>query len=193
MGVANRDAKCASADIVTDILQLFRDRGNSAYGFEAVSQLQHALQSATLALAAKASSELVSAALLHDVGHLLHELPDDAPDQGIDDHHENSGFRFLERHFGPATYEPVRLHVAAKRYLCAVKPEYHELLSEPSQTSLRLQGGPMNADEVAEFESNPYYQQAIDLRYWDDIAKDPEMNTPALEAFEVHLREAVIA
>ncbi|PQO28670.1 phosphonate degradation HD-domain oxygenase [Blastopirellula marina] len=193
MGTLDQPSESASTDIVADILRLFRERGDSAYGFEAVSQLEHALQAGTLAIEANASSELISAALLHDIGHLLHELPDDAPDQGIDDHHENSGFHFLKTHFGPATYEPVRLHVAAKRYLCAVKSEYHDLLSEPSQTSLRLQGGPMSAEEVAQFESNPFYQAAVDLRYWDDIAKDPEMKTPPLEAFEVHLRQAALA
>ncbi|RCS46278.1 HD domain-containing protein [Bremerella cremea] len=193
MGTSDHDTEPAKPDVVADILRLFRDRGDSAYGYEAVSQLEHALQAATLAVEANASSELISAALLHDIGHLLHELPDDAPDQGIDDHHENSGFHFLKSHFGPATYEPVRLHVDAKRYLCAVKAEYHEQLSEPSQVSLRLQGGPMNPEEVSQFESNPFYQAAVELRYWDDTAKDPAMKTPPLEAFEVHLRQAVLA
>lgn len=190
---SDSSSPAASTDIVAEILKLFRDRGDSAYGFEDVSQLEHALQSGALAIEAGASSALISAAFLHDVGHLLHDLPDDAPDQGIDDHHENSGFHFLKLHFGPETYEPVRLHVDAKRYLCAVKPEYHDTLSEPSQTSLRLQGGPMNEEEVALFESNPYYEAAVELRYWDDTAKDPEMKTPTLEEFETHLRAAVRA
>lgn len=193
MGNSDQDLTGKSTDIVADILQLFRERGNSDYGHEAVSQLEHALQAGSLAMQARASSEVISAALLHDIGHLLHELPDDAPDQGIDDHHENSGFHFLKRHFGPAVYEPVRLHVDAKRYLCAVKSGYHDTLSEPSQVSLRLQGGPMNDEEVARFESNPYFESAVEVRYWDDTAKDPEMKTPALEEFERHLRSSVRA
>ena len=173
MPTSDQEPSGTSTDIVAEILQMFRDRGDSDYGHEAVSQLEHALQAGTLAMQANASSEVISAALLHDIGHLLHDLPEDAPDQGIDDHHENSGFHFLKLHFGPAVYEPVRLHVDAKRYLCAVKSGYHDTLSEPSQISLRLQGGPMNADEVAQFESNPFFESAVEVRYWDDTAKDP--------------------
>lgn len=191
MEASDQEPSGTSTDIVADILQLFRERGNSDYGHEAVSQLEHALQAGTLAMQANASSELIAAALLHDIGHLLHDLPDDAPDQGVDDHHENSGFHFLKRHFGPATYEPVRMHVDAKRYLCAVKPGYHDTLSEPSQISLRLQGGPMNSEEVAQFESKPYFESAVEVRYWDDTAKDPDMKTPPLEEFESHLRNAI--
>ncbi|MHC2068368.1 phosphonate degradation HD-domain oxygenase [Bremerella sp. T1] len=191
MSVLSDLKKGDSSDVVAAILELFRTRGDSEYGSEAVTQLEHALQAATLALESNATSELISAALLHDVGHLLHDLPEDAPEQGIDDHHENIGFHFLKSYFGPETYEPVRMHVDAKRYLCAAREGYHETLSEPSQLSLRLQGGPMNAEEVVQFESNPHYQAAIELRGWDDTAKDPEMKTPPLEDFEPHLRRAV--
>ena len=82
------------------------------------------------------------AALLHDVGHLLHDLPDDAPDDGIDDVHEQLGDHWLKKFFVPAVCDPVRLHVDAKRYLCAVEPDYLATLSPPSLHSLRLQGGP---------------------------------------------------
>ncbi|GAA4428585.1 HD domain-containing protein [Bremerella cremea] len=191
MSVAREYLDGNAADIVAAILILFQERGNSQYGFEAVTQLEHALQSATLGLEQNASSELISAALLHDVGHLLHDLPDDAPDQGIDDHHENVGFHFLKTHFGPETYEPVRLHVAAKRYLCATREGYHDQLSEPSQVSLRLQGGPMSDAEVQEFEANPHYEAAIELRIWDDTAKVPNLVTPGLDQFEAHLRQSL--
>ena len=193
MNLPGRQTPGDAPDVVAKLLELFRQRGDSGYGNEAVTQLEHALQAATLAMEANATSELIAAALLHDVGHLLHELPDDAPDQGIDDHHERVGFHFLKSHFGPATYEPVRMHVDAKRYLCAAKPGYHETLSEPSQVSLRLQGGVMNESEVAQFEANPHYQAAIELRIWDDTAKDPQKKTPPLEDFESHLRRAAQA
>ncbi|MCU0341830.1 MAG: phosphohydrolase [Spirosomaceae bacterium] len=169
--------------ITTQILQLFNERGGSMYGGEAVTQLQHALQAATLAQNAGAKPSLVTASLLHDIGHILHDLPDDAPDQDIDDFHENLAARYLETHFVPAVSEPVRLHVAAKRYLCATDPDYLGILSEPSIQSLALQGGPMSAEEVAAFEQSPFYKDAVQLRIWDDQAKDPDMVTAPIEAF----------
>lgn len=167
----------------TSILALFAERGNSQYGFESVSQLEHALQTATLAQEAGASSDLVVAALLHDIGHLLHDLPDDAPDQGIDDRHEVLAARFLNTYFKDSVTEPVRLHVEAKRYLCTTRPKYLELLSPPSVQSLALQGGLMQPEEVATFESNPYAEDAVNLRIWDDLAKDPEKKTAPIEDF----------
>lgn len=191
MSLASQQKNDNAADVVAAILELFRSRGSSQYGFEAVTQLEHALQSATLGWQQHATSELISAALLHDIGHLLHDLPDDAPDQGIDDHHENVAFHFLKTHFGPETYEPVRLHVAAKRYLCTTREGYLDQLSEPSLVSFRLQGGLMNEAEVKEFEANPHYEAAVELRIWDDTAKVPGLTTPGLEQFEPHLRHAV--
>ena len=165
------------------ILALFREHGHSAYGHEAVDQLQHALQTATLARRAGATPELVAAALLHDVGHLLHDLPDHAPDEGVDDLHERLGAEYASRWFRPEVAEPVRLHVEAKRYLCTVEPGYLGQLSEPSVTSLYLQGGLMTDQEIRAFEALPFHQDAVRLRRWDDLAKDPEMKTEALEAF----------
>jgi predicted HD phosphohydrolase len=136
---------------VDKILELYDSRGHSEYGGEDVTQLEHALQSALLAEEEQAGPALITAALLHDVGHLLHELPDDAPEQGIDDRHEASAGHFLRKLFPEAVTEPVRLHVAAKRYLCAVDPGYLNELSEPSLVSLRLQGGPMTPDELKNF------------------------------------------
>ncbi|MDX1907211.1 MAG: HD domain-containing protein [Bacteroidia bacterium] len=176
---------------VATILALFREQGDSLYGGEAVTQLQHALQGATFARRAGASPALVTATLLHDVGHLLHDLPDDAPDHGIDDLHENLAARFLDEHFGAEVTEPVRLHVAAKRYLCATQPAYLQRLSEPSIQSLALQGGPMNEAEVLEFEALPFYKDAVRLRVWDDMAKDPEMVTDPIEAFIPEIEAAM--
>jgi len=169
--------------IVTEILTLFKTNGGSMYGGEAVTQLEHALQAATLAKENNASEALVTAALLHDIGHLLHDLPDDASDNGIDDVHEALAAKYLETYFVPAVVEPVNLHVAAKRYLCAVDPAYYDTLSAPSKTSLTFQGGVMNETEVANFEANPFYKDAVTLRQWDDVAKDPAMKTEAIEFF----------
>ncbi|MFN3192077.1 MAG: phosphonate degradation HD-domain oxygenase [Aureliella sp.] len=157
--------------------------GDSLYGGEAVTQLEHALQAAWLAEQEKASDALVTAALLHDVGHLLHTLPEDAPEHGIDDCHEDLAARALDGLFDLPVIEPVRLHVPAKRYLCATNATYHQELSEPSQLSLKLQGGPMSDAEVAEFETSPYFQDAVRLRHWDDLAKVVGLETPSLDHY----------
>ena len=180
-----------SAREVEQILQLFREHGDSQYGFEAVSQLEHALQTATLALEADAGEALVAAALLHDIGHLLHDLPDDAPDRGIDDCHEEMGGDWLAGRFSDEVVAAVRLHVPAKRYLCAIDPSYHEELSSPSRQSLILQGGPMDPEQITKFEAHPFHRQSGQLRRWDDLAKDPDAITPTLEFFRPHLLSAL--
>ena len=172
-----------STDIKKTLASMFAQRGDSEYGGEPVTQVQHALQSAMLAEDEDSSPALIVASLLHDIGHLLHDLPDDAPDQGIDDHHETSGYRFLEKYFDAAVSEPVRRHVAAKRYLCTIDPDYLGMLSRPSVVSFHLQGGMMSADEIAEFESAPYWEESLRLRKWDDLAKVADLKTPSIEHF----------
>ncbi|MGD9644406.1 MAG: phosphonate degradation HD-domain oxygenase [Pirellulales bacterium] len=170
-----------------EALELFHQRGNSQYGREAVTQLQHALQAAMFAERDGADAPLITAALLHDVGHLLHELPDDAPNQGVDDHHETAAGNWLARRFGPEVVEPVRMHVAAKRYLCTVEPAYFDVLSGPSIVSLQLQGGVLSDDERSAFESSPHGAAAVRLRRWDDAAKVVGLPTPSLEHFASYI------
>lgn len=173
---------------VEQCLEILRERGHSEYGGESVTQLEHGLQCALLAEQEGASTPLIAAALLHDIGHMLHNLPDDAPDQGVDDVHEELGYRYLKKIFGDAVAEPVRLHVPAKRYLCATEEGYLAQLSEPSVQSLKLQGGPMSDEEVAEFEKSPFVSDAVRLRRWDDEAKIPDLPTPSLDHYADHLR-----
>jgi phosphonate degradation associated HDIG domain protein len=172
------------------VLRLFAKGGDSQYGGESVSQLEHGLQAALLAEQEGAPDELVVAALLHDIGHLLHDLPDDAPDNGVDDLHENLGAAWIKGRFPLSVLEPVRLHVASKRYLCAVEPGYLEALSEPSRVSLQLQGGPMSAEECEAFREGEFFESAIRLRRWDDEAKIAGLETPPLSYFLRHI-EAV--
>ena len=154
-GVRDRGARGSGLmRIVEEILELFAARGAAAYHGEAVSQEEHALQAAELAEREGAPDALVVAALLHDVGHLLDGQDEDLAVRGVDGRHEEEGCAWLSRHFGPEVTEPIRLHVAAKRYLCAVDPSYLAGLSPASRLSLKLQGGPMNPDEVAAFEAN---------------------------------------
>jgi phosphonate degradation associated HDIG domain protein len=177
-------------ELFQQILRLFATRGDSAYGHEAVSQREHALQAAALARAEGAGAALITAALLHDVGHLLHDLPEDAPDEGVDDRHEELAGRWLSRWFGKEVVEPIRLHVAAKRYLCAVEPTYRGQLSPPSELSLVLQGGPMTDLEVRQFRESPHFAAAISLRRWDDAAKDPDAAVPGLDSYTSIVSEA---
>lgn len=169
--------------VTQKIFQLFETKGGSMYGGEAVTQLEHALQAAYLAKLEHAKDSLIVASLLHDIGHLLHDLPEMASEDGIDDVHEELAGSFLTKYFTEDVVEPVKLHVQAKRYLCATEQGYYESLSHPSKTSLVFQGGIMNDREVENFKTNPFYLDAIALRKWDDLAKDPDFITPHLVDF----------
>jgi len=148
-----------------------------------INQRQHALQAALLAEQAGLSDAMVAAALLHDIGHMVHDLGQNPADDGVDDEHERLGYEFLTGMFGPEVTEPVRLHVAAKRYLCAVEADYFAKLSRDSVLSLSLQGGPMSAEEVAEFEAVAEYADAVQLRRFDEQAKVKGLQTPPAAHF----------
>ena len=138
------------------------------YFGEPVTQKEHALQCGWLAEREGAAAALVVAALLHDVGHLLSSESEDAADRGIDQLHQDAGQRWLSQFFGPDVTEPVRLHVDAKRYLCATDPDYYAALSEASRQSLRLQGGPLRSSDLSAFAEQPFAMDAVRLRRWDD-------------------------
>lgn len=165
------------------IFERFARRGGDGYGSERVRQLDHALQCAALAEEEGAPASLVTAALLHDIGHLVHDLGDNPAARGIDDRHELVGREWLARWFGEAVTEPVRLHVNAKRFLTATDPGYFATLSTGSVRSLVLQGGPFTAELAAAFISLPYAPEAVRLRRWDEAAKVPGKTTPGLAHF----------
>ena len=162
--------------VADEVLGLFAAHGGNTYA-EQVSMEQHALQAAALARASGASDALVLAALLHDVGHFLAQ-PDS--EFGVTDHGTTGGAWLAER-FEPAVSEPVRLHVAAKRFRCFVDPAYEEQLSPASVGTLRLQGGAMSAAEAREFEAEPFAQDALALRSFDDGGKVAGLDIPALD------------
>lgn len=171
-------------DDTKSIISIYEARGQEVYGSEAVTQLEHALQAAVLAQEAKANDTLVAAALLHDIGHIMSDaqLPRD-DNMNLDDKHESRAYRWLCDRFGPEVADPVKLHVAAKRYLCTVEPDYVNTLSPASHKSFLDQGGTMDDKERAGFESEPHFRAAVELRKWDDLAKDAEKVTPPILAF----------
>ncbi|MEQ1788060.1 MAG: phosphohydrolase [Acidimicrobiales bacterium] len=172
-----------AATTVDEVLALLAAHGAERYD-EEIFQLAHAEQTAALAGAAGASAALVAASLLHDVGHLL-ELAGagGTRDRTVDHRHEARGAAWLAGLFPPAVTAPIALHVRAKRYLCAVDPAYGEVLSAGSVASLERQGGPMDAAEVAAFEANAGWEDAVALRRWDDVAKVPDLVVPTAETY----------
>ncbi|ALK32805.1 phosphonate degradation HD-domain oxygenase [Burkholderia plantarii] len=166
-----------------DIRTLFEQRGDTAYSGEPVTQLEHALQSAQLAEDEGAGDALVTAALLHDLGHLLNEQGETPTARGIDDLHQYYALPFLRGTFPDAVLEPIRLHVDAKRCLCAIEPGYAQALSEDSLRSLALQGGAYDEDEARAFLLRPHAADAVRLRRWDDGAKLAGGVTHSLDYF----------
>jgi gamma-butyrobetaine dioxygenase len=165
-------------DPIQVLADLFAFEGGREYFGEPVTQAEHMLQAAARARLAWASPPLIAAALLHDIGHFLGPISGAELMAGTDNRHSDVGADWLAEWFPPAVTEPVRLHVAAKRYLCAVDPRYLAELSEASRFTLTVQGGPMSDSEVGGFEALPYAQDAVRLRRWDEAAKDPSA-TPA--------------
>jgi phosphonate degradation associated HDIG domain protein len=180
-----------SADVIDAIFGRFYSFGDSAYVGEPVTLSAHMLQTAAAAERDDAGDELIAAGLLHDYGHLI-AADETAAERGIDTGHEQLGWDFLAEHFPPAVIEPVRMHVSAKRYLCAVDPDYLDRLSSASRLSLGLQGGPMSEAEVAAFEESPHAEAACVLRRYDDEAKDPEQQTPPLEHYRDVLTRVLV-
>jgi phosphonate degradation associated HDIG domain protein len=174
---------------VAFLLDLIGTKGNGLYGGEAVTQTAHALQCAQAAERDGAARPLVAAALLHDIGHLLHRADKTGFGQRMDDRHERIAGAALDKIFGAAVAEPVRLHVAAKRYLATTVDGYGAQLSPASRRSLVLQGGPMNAAEAKRFANLPGAHDAINLRLWDDQAKVPNASTKPLAAYASLLLE----
>lgn len=179
-------------NILQTVVDLLQQSGTRLYGGEAVNQLDHALQCALLAEAESSSDELVAAALLHDLGHMLHDLGDDAVQQSINDRHEIRALHLLRSAFGNAVLEPIRLHVNAKRYLCRVDVMYYDALSPASKASLALQGGAYSAEEARRFIALPYARDAARLRTWDDRAKIPGAATPPLAHYAERMQRCAM-
>jgi phosphonate degradation associated HDIG domain protein len=179
-------------NVADEILAIFQKSGSSAYFGESVSMTEHALQAAYFAQTASAPPALIVAALLHDIGHLVDDVPSDIADWTEDAHHEHVGGRWLALRFGPEVSEPVRLHVPAKRYLLATDAEYFAKLSPASVITLKLQGGPMAAHEVAKFETERFHKEAVRVRQWDDQGKVAGLKTSGLDDYRALIEKLAI-
>jgi phosphonate degradation associated HDIG domain protein len=171
---------------ISEISDLYLAHGSEQYGGEAVNQLQHALQCASLAENSGATPELICASLLHDLGHLLRFNAENERDEVrpvTDDLHQYLVVPFLRGVFSDAVIEPIKLHVDAKRYLCAIDEAYGSGLSAASKHSLALQGGPYTPDEAAGFIKRPYAEDAVNLRRWDDLAKEAKATPPQWSSY----------
>ncbi len=166
-----------------DIGLLFARHGSAQYSGEPVTQLEHALQTAYLAEQSEAGDELVTACLLHDLGHLLNEQGETPTLRGIDDTHQYFALPFLRGLFPDAVLDAIKLHVDAKRYLCRANEGYWAKLSDDSKRSLALQGGVFAPAEAAAFLAQPGAHDAVRLRQWDDLAKQADLATPSLAHF----------
>ncbi|WP_424831470.1 (R)-1-hydroxy-2-trimethylaminoethylphosphonate oxygenase [Ruegeria sp.] len=185
-------AQDLTAETIVDFLgSIFDRRGTEEYLGEPVTMGEHMLQGATLAEQAGHSDEIIAAALLHDIGHFTSEFGTFTMNDTEDRHHEDAGAEVLERFFPSIITDCVRYHVAAKRYLCATRPEYMRRLSEASVHSLNLQGGPMSEAEVSAFQSNPNLDAIIAVRYLDDAGKQDGMDTPDFWHFAPLLQRLV--
>ncbi|MDM0111183.1 HD domain-containing protein [Variovorax sp. J22R133] len=178
---------------IPDIETLFARRGGEQYSGEPVSQLEHALQSAQRAELAGADDELVTAALLHDLGHLLNEQGESPSLRGIDDLHQYFAIPFLRGVFGERVLSAIQWHVDAKRYLCATRANYWAALSEDSKRSLELQGGIFSPEEAQRFIAKPHASEAVQLRLWDDLAKEADRETPPLSHFLARAQRCMLA
>lgn len=165
---------------IEDIRHLFDQHGNRQYSGEPVTQLEHALQTAMLAEQSGADDEMVTASLLHDLGHMLNDRGETPTLRGVDDVHQYFALPFLRGVFSDRVLDAIRLHVDAKRYLCATRPDYRENLSDDSKRSLALQGGVYDAAQSEAFIAQPHAAEAVSLRLWDDRAKQPGLPTPPL-------------
>ena len=168
--------------IVDTLYALFERYGDRSYG-EDLNQRDHALQVADVARRDDAPDTLVVAGLLHDIGQFLDREGTDADGAPVDEHHELSGAAFLDTYYPAAVVAPIRLHVAAKRYLCAAEPDYRATLSEASVVSLQAQGGPFDLAQRAEFLRLPYAHNAIRLRRYDDFGKQPTCAVAPLDSY----------
>jgi 2-amino-1-hydroxyethylphosphonate dioxygenase (glycine-forming) len=185
-----------NADAVAEeIFELYAENGASEYAGEKVSQLEHMCQAAELAMKEGFDDEVVLAAFLHDIGHLLpvHDESESMNGYGVMDH-ERAGADYLRNiGFSDRLCRLVASHVDAKRYLTCRFPDYYKQLSVASKKTLEYQGGRMSEEEAFAFESDPLFELYIKMRRWDEAAKIEGRALPDIALFRkkmiIHLEQ----
>jgi phosphonate degradation associated HDIG domain protein len=172
--------------ITEEIINLYKNFGQADYIGEQVSQIQHMTQCAMLAENQGYDEEVILAAFLHDIGHLLeNRFSVSRMNQfGVVDHEQIGHDYLMKCGFSSKIAKSVEAHVSAKRYLTYKYPEYYEQLSEASKATLEFQGGKMSESEAATFEEDDNYQLFVAIRKWDDLAKNPALPVPSLDKYE---------
>ena len=174
-------------NVVDKLDALFAAIAGTSYLGEPITIAEHMLQSAACAKRDGADDALIAAALLHDVGHYVDPAPDNENETDLRKRHDLAAARILAPVLPAAVTEPIRLHVDAKRYLCAIEPAYYDKLSDASKHTMRLQGGVMDADQAKVFAGEAYCEDAVRLRRWDDEGKTPDVAVPGFEAYRAML------
>lgn len=183
--------RATKEDKVRLLFAYMKTYGQETYE-EDVSQYEHSMQTAILAQREGASAEMITAALLHDIGHMLADDPHEANNPTVqDDHHEAVAADYLSAFFPASITEPIRLHVPAKRYLCSADQNYFDSLSDASKKSFVLQGGKMSSGEMVTCEQHPYWQEALQLRKWDDQAKLIGLDLPDIDVFKAIVQQTL--
>ena len=173
--------KANSASVITEIFALYSQFGHEDYIGEPVSQLEHMSQSAQLAMNQGYDDEVILAAFFHDIGHIcvMKNQENNMGGYGVKSHEKIGADYLREQGFPERIAKLVENHVQAKRYLTFKYPEYYAALSEASRKTLEFQGGKMTAEEAAQFETDPLFNTSIQMRKWDEEAK--EMNVPLID------------
>ena len=180
-------------EVISLLFSYLREKGQSNYD-ESVTQYEHAVQAAALAVEAQAGPASVAAALFHDIGHMIADEENAQSDFLKEDlFHEEIGSQYLALVFPASVLDPIRLHVPAKRYLCSVDLAYHDGLSEASKRSFQLQGGIFSEEELAAFQEEIHWEAAVQLRKWDDLAKVQGKEVPEIETYQEVVGEVVLA
>lgn len=170
--------------IVQEIFSLYEKHGAGEYAGEKVTQLQHMVQAGELAKQAGYDDEVILAAFLHDIGHILETEHEQMDGFGTVDH-EKVGADFLrERGFSERLARLVENHVSAKRYLTFKDDSYYKSLSDASKKTLEYQGGRMNAAEAKEFEEDELFHEFIAMRKWDEQAKEEDLKLEPIDYYK---------
>jgi phosphonate degradation associated HDIG domain protein len=180
-------------ETIAHVFGIWEQHGQDDYIGEPVSQLEHAAQAAALAEAAGHDEEVVLAAFFHDFGHLCCPEAESMDGYGTVDHEKVGADHLRGLGFPERLCRLIESHVSAKRFLTFKNPAYLGRLSEASLMTLAFQGGPMTPEEAAAFESDPLFPLYLQMRTWDEQAKEEQVPLPDLDRYRAMTRRVLEA